>query len=410
MTELEVKEIRNILISELEKYQGEPILLPLDAHILQQIIFDTVLPSKCKKISDDLKYVLKKIDFFNIPFDNVLLRLCNFNELKGVRINPQTVYCKDLSKCKFKGVTFIGSFDNVICADSNFNGSTGAVINPQKLAFKNLRNTKLGGIKFTGTFDGVVIQNADFTGSTNAIINLRMVEGSNLTGTNLCDTLVIGSTDGLTLNYTSFKGAKNKKGEMIKINPKTIEQRKMIGCNFDGVYFTHNFNGCEIDFSSFLGSVGAVITPQKLKDKSLVGTTLTNVTFDGNFDNVRIENANFTGSTGAVINPQMIYDKSLIGTTLDSVTFDGIFNNCKIKGANFTGSVNAVINPQTIYCKNLTNVNLTDAIVVDDFKGLLLTTNMIMCQEENLIDKDENYIEEESEKEYVIRMIKSLFK
>lgn len=195
-----------------------------------------------------------------------------------------------------------------------------------------------------------------------------MVEGSNLTGTNLCDTLVTGSTDGLTLNYTSFKGAKTINSKMIKINSKTIAQRKMISCNFDGVYFTHNFNGCEIDFSSFLGSVGAVI------------------------------------------NPQMVYDKNLTNTILHSVTFDGEFNNCKIKGANFTGSVNAVINPQTIYCKNLTNVNLTDAIVVDDFKGLLLTTNMIMCQEENLIDEDENYIEEESEKEYVIRMIKSLFK
>lgn len=136
MTDLEAKEIRSILISELEKYYGEPILLPLDAHILQQIIFDTVLPSKCKKISDDLKYVLKKIDFSNIPFDNVLLKLCNFNKLKGVRINPQTIYCKDLSNCNFDGVTFIGSFDNTICTDSNFNGSTGAVINPQNFLLK----------------------------------------------------------------------------------------------------------------------------------------------------------------------------------------------------------------------------------------------------------------------------------
>jgi len=292
MTNLEIKEVRKILVDELSKYEGVPILLPLEAHILQQLIFDRVLPVSSKEFSTDLKSVLKKIDFSNVPFNDVDLGLCNFDGL-------------------------------------NAGGDNGGVI---------------------------------------------------------------------TIN-----------GGMIKINPKTISERKMIGCNFFGVYFTHNFNGCEIDFSNFEGSTGAVINPQKLKNKSLVGTILSNVTFDGNFDNVRIENANFTGSTGAVINPQMIYDKSLINTVLDSVTFDGFFNNCKIKGANFTGSINAVINPRSVYCRNLTNVNLTDAIVVDNFEGLLLTTNMVMCQDENLIDEDDNNVYEETEKEYAIRMIKSLF-
>lgn len=409
MTELEVKEVRNILISELEKYHGEPILLPLDSHILKQLIFDTVLPSKCKEFSSSLKNVLNKIDFSNVSFENVYLRLCNFQGLKGVRINPQVVYRKDLSRCNFNGVTFIGSFDDVICTDSNFNGSIGAVINPQKLFLNNLRNTKLVGVKFIGKFDGVIIENADFTGSIDAIINLKLVSGANLTGTNLCDTIIMGNTDGLILNYTNFKGAKTINGKMIKINPRTINERKMIGCNFDRIYFTHDFTGCEIDFSNFKGSEGAVINPQKLKEKSLVGTTLTDVTIEGSFDGVRIENANFSGSIGAVINPQTLYDKNLTDTILDSVTFNGTFYNCKIKGANFTGSKNAVINPKSVYNKNLTNTNLTDAIVVDNFNGLLLTTNMVMCQEENLIDNDEDYIEEESEKEYAIRMIKSLF-
>ena len=409
MTNLEIKEVRKILVDELSKYEGVPILLPLEAHILQQLIFDRILPGSSKKISTSLKDILKKIDFSNVPFNDVDLGLCNFDGLNGVRINPQVVFNKDLSRCRFNGVTFVGSFDGVICCDTNFTGSVGAIINPQKIAFKNLRNTKLGGVRFTGNFDDVIVQNTDFTGSTNAVINLRMVEGANLSGTNLCDTIITGSTDGLTLNYTSFKGAKTINGSMIKINPKTISERKMIGCNFFGVYFIHNFNGCEIDFSNFEGSTGAVINPQKLKNKSLVGTTLADVTFDGNFDNVRIENANFTGSTGAVINPQKIYDKSLINTVLDNVTFDGIFDNCKIKGANFTGSLNAVINPRRVYCRNLTNVNLTDAIVVDNFEGLLLTTNMIMCQDENLIDEDDNNVYEETEKEYAIRMIKSLF-
>ena len=97
-------------------------------------------------------------------------------------------------------------------------------------------------------------------------------------------------------------------------------------------------------------------------------------------------------------------------STFNGVIFDGVFNNCKIKGADFTGSVNAVINPRCVYCRNLTNVNLTDAIVVDNFEGLTLTTNMIMCQKENLIDEDANSVYVESEKEYAIRMIKSLFK
>lgn len=410
MTNLEINEIRKILIEELEKHEGEPVLLPLEPHVLQEIIFDVVLPTKCKEFSLNLKSVLKKIDFSNVPFNDVYLRLCNFEGLKGIKINPQVVYKKDLSNCKFNGVTFAGSFDGTICSNADFTGSTGVIINPQKIANKNLCKSKLSGVKFIGKFNDVLVMNADFTGSEGAIINLAGIAGSDLSGTNLCDVTVKGNTNRLTLNYTCFKGAKTINGEMININPQTIKERKMIYCNFDGVYFTNDFDGCTVAGSNFKGSEGAIINAQKLKDKSLIGTVLSNVTLEGNFDNVRVNNADFTGSIGAVINPQTVYDKNLTNSIFHSVTFDGFFDNCKIKNSNFTGSINAIINPRSIYCRNLINVNLTDAIVVDNFKGLFLTDNMVMCQKENLIDDNYNNMYEDTKKEYVIRMIKSLFK
>lgn len=397
----EIEEIRNILVEELEKYEGEPILLPLEPKLLNEIIFEDYYGDGFKRFYYKFKSfnLLKKIDFSNIPFTNVILRECDLTNLKNVRIDPQIVYNKDLSYQSYNGVEFIGTFDNAICSNANFTGSVGTVINPQTIKDKKLSHSILKDATFNGGFDGVDIINSDFTGSKGAIIKGC---GTDFTYTKLCDATILGEIKKSKLHYTDFTGAKSINSDLIKLNPRKILYKSMIGCIFNGIIFTREFDYCKIFNCDFTGSKNAVINPINIHN-NLEGCTFNGVHFTDSLDYISIVGCDFTGSIGTVINPQKVINKNLSSTNFCDVVFDGPFDNTKIKGSNFTGSVNAVINPQTIQ-KNLSYTNLTDAIVVDNFNDVFLF-NTTMTQDANLIDDDNM-----NEKEECIKKMKSLFK
>lgn len=397
----EIEEIRNILVDELEKYEGEPILLPLEPKLLNEIIFEDYYGDGFKRFYYKFKSfnLLKKIDFSNIPFTNVLLNECDLTGLKNVRIDPQIVYNNDLSNKEYNGVEFIGSFDGVICTNVDFTGSKGALINPQTIKDKSLIRCILKDVTFIGGFDGVDIIKSDFTGSKGAVIKGA---GSNFSYTKLCDALIDGEVRKSILQCTDFTGAKSIDGDMIKLNPKKILNNSMVGCIFNGIRFTKEFGCCRIINCDFRGSVDAVINPSL--EKNMSGCIFEGVYFSNNLDYVNIVNSDFTGSKCAVINPQKIFHKNLSHCIFNDVCFVGSFDGANIVNSNFTGSMGALINPQTIYKKDARDVNFTDVIVVDNFNGVI-KNNAIMPSEDNLID-DECLVEKESS----IRKIKLLFK
>ena len=154
-----IDKLRKILVEELSIYEGDPDLLTLDKKLLKILFFDE------NEFSNDIKSIIEKIDFSNIPFDGYNCHSKDFSNLTGVKINPQTITDKNLSYSEYADVTFKGSFNgaNVVCAD--FTGSTGAIIDPQEVKNKNLSCTKCCDVEFTNDFDGVKIDHAKFEGS-----------------------------------------------------------------------------------------------------------------------------------------------------------------------------------------------------------------------------------------------------
>lgn len=154
-------ELRKIFVEELSKYKGgEPLLLPFETDTLKRLIFVKESIWNDNDLSEYYSFalekeLLKKIDFTNIPFDNVFVCGMDFTGIKGIKINPQTVYHKNLCRGKFNGVEFIGSFDGTQIEYADFTGSKGAKINPQTLYQKSLRYTNLCNTEIIGTFDGV---------------------------------------------------------------------------------------------------------------------------------------------------------------------------------------------------------------------------------------------------------------
>jgi len=170
---------RQALLSVIQQENVEsPILLPFPKEELKELFFD-YNDENLKDyyiLTKDLKKIFDKIDFSNIPFDNVEIAGIDFSKMHGVRINPQTIHNKNLSNTTCKGVKFINPnnvdiFKDVIITETNFTGSIGAKINPQTINKKSLLWSILNGVEFIGPFDNVFICFADFTGSKNAIID-----------------------------------------------------------------------------------------------------------------------------------------------------------------------------------------------------------------------------------------------
>lgn len=123
--------------------------------------------SNVEFIFDELECSLTEL------FKGVDIRGAKFENNSNVKIDPQTVFNKDLTNTKLNGIDLTNcSFDDVILVGTDFTGTVGAKINPQTIKWKKLTEAKLFGVDFTGySFDGVKLNFTDFTGSIGARIN-----------------------------------------------------------------------------------------------------------------------------------------------------------------------------------------------------------------------------------------------
>jgi len=138
--------LRQVLKEELEKYEGEPVLLPYDTEFLDKLIFESIEASYAKVFSSTLVEVLNKINFSNVSFNKFYMNKFDFSSLKGVKIDPQSIYEKYMANVICKGVTFVGKFDGVYLDNVNFEGSIGAKIDTIKVG--NLTNCKCADVEF----------------------------------------------------------------------------------------------------------------------------------------------------------------------------------------------------------------------------------------------------------------------
>lgn len=138
--------LREVLKEELKKYEGEPVLLPYDTDFLDKLIFEPVESRNAKVFSSTLVEVLNKINFSNVRFNNFFMNEFDFSTLKGVKIDPQSIYEKCMTDLICKGVTFIGNFNGVYLDNVNFEGSIGAKIDTIKVG--NLTNCKCANVEF----------------------------------------------------------------------------------------------------------------------------------------------------------------------------------------------------------------------------------------------------------------------
>ena len=196
-----MRKLRKILVEELSIYEGDPVLLTLDKKLLKKLFFDE------NEFSNDIKSIIEKIDFSNIPFDGYNCHSKDFSKLTGVKINPQKSYNKDLSCSNYKNVEFIGKFDGVKVMGSMYGGSKGAIINPQTIPDKNLSFSEYADVTFKGSFNGANVVCADFTGSTGAIIDPQEVKNKNLSCTNCHDVEFTNDFDGVKIDHAKFEGS-----------------------------------------------------------------------------------------------------------------------------------------------------------------------------------------------------------
>lgn len=155
-----IEKLRSILIEELNQYTGwEPVPLNFESELLRKIMFTE------GKFYEELKDVVKKINFSNVSFDGFDASMYDFSSLRGVKINPQTIKDKNLTNTICQDVEFIGPFDGAQIDEANFTGSKGAKINPQTIFNKSLYGTICANVEFIGTFDGTLTEGASFKGS-----------------------------------------------------------------------------------------------------------------------------------------------------------------------------------------------------------------------------------------------------
>lgn len=161
--------LREVLKEELKKYEGDPVLLPYDIDFLDKLLFETMESRDAKVFSSTLVEVLNKINFSNVSFNKFYMNKFDFSSLKGVKIDPQSLYVKQMIDVICKGVTFIGSFDWVYLDNVNFEGSIGAKIDTIKVG--NLTNCKCADVEFISKNGGPVnlgcvkTNGTDFNGS-----------------------------------------------------------------------------------------------------------------------------------------------------------------------------------------------------------------------------------------------------
>lgn len=239
---------KRILSTELS-LTSHPIKLPLSEDIKRKLLFYEKENSKLVP-NDFFKEFQEKIDFSNISFDNVSVRCLDLSKLKGAKINPQTVWDKNLEGTKCNGHDFTGcSFDDVLVMYTDFTGATAVKINPQTLRSKALVGSICNGLDFTDcSFDGVAIRDANFRGSRGVKINPQKVYNKNLVGTVLSGVELTDTLDNTSIRKTIFEGVIN-----AVVNPQTIENLWDTKCK--DLKFNGPLTGVDInDNTDFEGS------------------------------------------------------------------------------------------------------------------------------------------------------------
>ena len=160
MEYFKIEQLRKILLEELKKLEaGKSVLLPYPSYFLRMLLFNGI------DYDISLCSVYHKIDFSNVDFSGIRVSHTIFDGMIGVKINPQTVYEKDLSHGVYDCVEFIGPFDNVNVEGASFRGSINAIINPQKVYMKNMDDTNCADVLIIGSFDGVSCENIKLKGA-----------------------------------------------------------------------------------------------------------------------------------------------------------------------------------------------------------------------------------------------------
>jgi len=170
-------------------YKEKPILLPYPQEELIELIFDQKKDENGSiyyEFNSTIYSIISKIDFSNVPFDNVKLAGYDLSRSYGIKFNPQTIYDKDLRGTFLcTQVEVIGNneqnqkdlFEGVKIEGTKFKDCQNVIINPQTVFFKNFAHTALQGVDFSGfSFDGADVYLASFAGSKGAKINPNTVK------------------------------------------------------------------------------------------------------------------------------------------------------------------------------------------------------------------------------------------
>lgn len=206
-----IKEIRNILIITFENYTDEELIkLPYDSNFIKEILFEKDKDNNYIFIND-LENVYRKINFSNIPFDNIIVINKDLSKYHNIFINPRTIGKKSLYGSKVENVTFIDNFDGVDIRFTNFRKSHNAIINQQRIKYKSLYGTVAEDVTFERGFNHVDIRYTDFTGSKNTVINPEKVKLQSLEGT-ICDSVFFnGAFIKINCKKTDFNNSRGAK-------------------------------------------------------------------------------------------------------------------------------------------------------------------------------------------------------
>ena len=129
LNEEQLKKLRYYLRNRLNGYEGnKKIKINIDPKILEKLIFINIKNKNSTYKIFDFDYLIEKLDLSDVSFDN--FNACNydFSGLYGVKLNPQTIYKKDLCFSKLKGVEIIGPLDDCEMYKTDFTGSVGATM------------------------------------------------------------------------------------------------------------------------------------------------------------------------------------------------------------------------------------------------------------------------------------------
>lgn len=112
--------IREGLKLELTKIEEGTARIRLDSDILEELLFN-VDENGMKTFAFPVE-LMKKINFEGISFDDFFAYGFDFSGFKGVSIDPQKVYDKNLSFSNLNGVRVINTFDDVNLEGINSDG------------------------------------------------------------------------------------------------------------------------------------------------------------------------------------------------------------------------------------------------------------------------------------------------